>query len=157
MKFFRLLCVNLLFVVWAGLLVGCAVLHPIVEEPTVNVVGVQLLPSRGLQQRIAVELMVANPNAQDLSLNGISYTIAIEKFSVLNGVSNQVPVLKAYQETPVTLEVSANLLEIARLFEYFSRKGVGHEVDYLFTAKLDFSRWLPVTRVEKAGKIPLIK
>lgn len=139
------------------LLASCAVLQPRLEQPIVKVTRLQLLPSQGLQQRIGVGLSITNPNARDLSLNGISYTIGIENFSVLSGVSNQVPLLKAYQETPVDLEVSANLLEIVRLVEYFSRSKMPDEVNYNFDAKLDFSSWMPTMRVKESGQIPLAR
>jgi LEA14-like dessication related protein len=142
--------------VCVSLVAGCAAFQPL-EEPTVKVTSLQLLPAQGLQQRIAVGLAITNPNARDLSLNGISYTIGIEKFSVLSGVSNQVPVLKAYEETPVELEVSANLLEIVRMIEYFSRAAVPENVTYHFDAKLDFSNWMPSMRVKESGQIPFAR
>jgi LEA14-like dessication related protein len=155
-KFYR--AYGLIFTLFcAALLTACTALQPRLEEPVVKVTRLQLLPSQGLQQRIGVGLLISNPNARDLSLNGISYTIGIEKFSVLSGVSNQVPVLKAYQETPVDLEVSANLLEIVRLIEYFSRNTLQESVNYNFDAKLDFSHWLPTMRVKETGKIPLVR
>lgn len=143
--------------IWTLMLAGCAAFQPRLEQPVVKVTRLQLLPSQGLQQRIGVGLTIANPNARDLSLKGISYTIGIENFSVLSGVTNQVPVLKAYQETPVDLEVSANLLEIVRLVEFFSRKTMPDNVNYNFDAKLDFSNWMPAMRVKEVGKIPLAR
>lgn len=134
---------------------GCALLQMTIEEPSVKVTGLQLLPSEGFEQRIAVRLAITNPNSRDLSLKGISYTIGIENFDLLSGVTSQVPVLNAYEETPVTVEVSANLLAMARLVEYFSRGGNTDEVNYVFRAKLDFSQWLPSMRVEEKGSVKL--
>ena len=153
-QIFRVVVTSIVFCL---VLVGCAAFQPHLEQPVVKVTRLQLLPSQGLQQRIGVGLSITNPNARDLSLNGISYTIGIEKFSVLSGVSNQVPVLKAYQETPVDLEVSANLLEIVRLVEYFSRSTMPDQVNYNFDAKLDFSNWMPTMRVKEAGQITLAR
>lgn len=147
---------TIIVLICVSLLAGCAGFQSL-EQPTVKVTKLQLLPAQGLQQRIAVGLSITNPNARDLSLNGISYTIGIEKFSVLSGVSNQVPVLKAYEETPVELEVSANLLEIVRLIEYFSRSNMPENVTYHFDAKLDFSDWLPTMRVKETGQIPFAR
>lgn len=146
---------NMLLVL--SFLTGCAAFQSQLEKPVVKVTSLKLLPAQGLQQRIAVGLSITNPNARDLSLNGISYTIGIENFSVLSGVSNQVPVLKAYAETPVELEVSANILEIVRLVEYFSRSKVQDSVSYNFDAKLDFSDWMPTMRVKETGTIPFAR
>ena len=134
---------------------GCATYPWAMQEPQVKVTHVQLLPATGLEQRIAVRLAILNPNSRDLSLRGISYTIGIENFDVLSGATSQLPVLAAYEETPVTVEVSANLVTLARLVEHMSRRGSLDNVGYVFQARLDFSQWLPDMRVEEAGTIRL--
>lgn len=144
-----------LFLVGSLLLSSCTTLQPKVEQPSVKVVGLQLLPASGLNQPIAVSLLIANPNDRDLTLRGMSYSLGIENFDVLSGVSDQLPTLTAYKETPVNLVVTANLLQLVRLIEHFSRKGVQEDVNYNFSAKLDFSAWLPALRVNEHGVIPL--
>lgn len=145
-----------LLVLIATVLSGCSAFQPQMEQPVVKVTSLSLLPAQGVQQRIGVGLTISNPNGKDLSLKGISYTIGIEKFPVLSGVTSQVPVLKAYEETPVSLVVTANLLELVRLAEYFGRRGMGNQgVNYNIDAKLDFSSWLPAMRVKESGVIPL--
>lgn len=138
------------------LLASCAALQPKVEQPTVKVMGLQLLPTQGLFQPIEVSLLVSNPNDRDLSLRGMSYSVGIENFDVLIGVSNQLPTLTAYQETPVKVVVTANVLQLVRLIEHFGRNGMKENVDYNFSAKLDFSAWLPALRVNEKGSIPLV-
>lgn len=152
--FFSVMILSLVLLVSGG----CANFQAGLEKPTVKVTGLRLLPSQGgLNQRIGVDLAILNPNDRDLSLRGISYTIGIENFSVLSGVTDNVPVLKGYQETPVSLEVSANMLQVVRLIEYFSRAGVKDSVSYNFDAKLDFSALLPSMRVKESGSIPLVQ
>lgn len=137
-------------------LASCAAVTPKLEQPTVKVAGLQLLPAQGLTQPIEVSLLVTNPNARDLSLRGMSYTIGIENFDVLSGVSDQLPTLNAYQETPVKVVVTANVLQLVRLIEHFGRNGVKENVDYNFSATLDYSAWLPSLRVNEKGSIPLV-
>lgn len=136
---------------------SCSSLQPKLEQPTVKVAGLQLLPAQGFTQPIEVNLLIANPNDRDLSLRGISYTIGIENFDVLSGVSNELPTLTAYKETPVKVVVSANVLQLVRLLEHFGRTGVREEVNYSFSTKLDFSAWLPDLRVNEKGAIPLVQ
>lgn len=136
-------------------LAGCAAMGPKLEDPNVKLVGIRLLPSQGLQQSIAVDLLIGNPNARDLSVRGMTYKIGVENINFLDGMTDQVPVLKSYQETPVTLEVSADVLQIIRLLEHFHRKGVSDTVNYNFSAAIDFSAWLPTMHVNKKGVIPL--
>jgi len=137
------------------LLAGCSSLNPKLEQPTVKVAGLQLLPAEGFNQPIEVSLLIANPNDRDLQLRGMSYTVGIESFDVFSGVTNQLPALAAYQETPVKVVVSANVLQVVRLLEYFSRVGVKDSVNYNFSAKLDFSAWLPAMQINEKGMIPL--
>jgi LEA14-like dessication related protein len=136
-------------------LAGCAALQPKLEQPKVKVAALKLLPAQGFTQPIEVELLISNPNARDLTLRGISYTIGIENYDLLSGVTNDLPVLKAYEETPVNIVVTANVLQLVRLLEHFGRKGIQNEVAYNFKAKLDFSAWLPALKVEEKGSIPL--
>jgi LEA14-like dessication related protein len=143
------------FITLCLVLSGCSSLQPKLEQPTVKVAGLQLLPAQGLSQPIEIRLLIANPNDRDLSLRGISYTVGIENFDVLSGVSDQLPTLTAYQETPVKVVVTANVMQLVRLIEHFSRNGVKESVNYNFSAKLDFSAWLPDLRVNEKGSIPL--
>lgn len=136
-------------------LMSCSSLAPRLEQPTVKVAGLQLLPAQGFSQPIQVSLLITNPNDRDLNLRGISYTVGIETFAVLSGVSDQLPPLKAYQETPVNVVVTANVLQLMQLLEHFGRNGIKDSVNYNFSAKLDFSAWLPAMRVNEKGSIPL--
>lgn len=147
--------VKLFLITICLVLASCAALKPKLEQPIVKVTGLQLLPTQGFFQPIEVSLLVTNPNDRDLSLRGMSYSIGIESFDVLSGVSNQLPTLTAYQETPVKVVVTANVLQLVRLIEHFGRNGVKENVDYNFAATLDFSAWLPSLRVNEKGSIPL--
>lgn len=147
--------VNIFFIALCLLLASCTAIKPKLEQPTVKVAGLQLLPAQGLLQPIEVNLLVTNPNDRDLSLRGMSYTVGIENFDVLSGVSNELPTLTAYQETPIKVVVTANVLQLVRLIEHFGRNGMKENVDYNFSAKLDFSAWLPALRVNEKGSIPL--
>lgn len=143
---------------WVSILLisGCAAINPSLKHPDVKLVGLRLLPAQGILQRdIAVDLNILNPNAQDLSVRGINYTIGVESINLLSGATNQVPTLKGMQETPVTLIVSADIVSIMRLLQHFSSNGVSDKVNYNFSAVIDFSAWLPSMHVDKKGVLPL--
>lgn len=143
------LCVSLL-------LASCAALNPTLKHPDVKLVGLRLLPTQGiLQRQIAVDLSILNPNRQDLSVRGINYSLGVESIKLLSGASDQVPVLKGMQETPVTLVMSADMISIMRLVEHFSSNGVGDKVNYNFSAVIDFGAWLPSMHVDRKGAVPL--
>lgn len=143
------------FITCSLVLAGCSSMQPKLEQPTVKVAGLQLLPAQGLTQPIEVSLLIANPNDRDLTLRGMSYTVGIENFDVLSGVSDQLPTLIAYKETPVKVVVTANVMQLVRLIQHFGRNGVKETVNYNFSAKLDFSAWLPALRINETGSIPL--
>lgn len=140
--------------VWVS---SCATMNPNFENPTVKVANLRLLPVEGFSQPIEVTLLIANPNAKDLSLRGISYTVGLEGFELLSGVQNQLPTLTAYQETPVTVTVSANVIQIVQFISHLNNKGLSDSVKYNFDAKLDFHSFLPALRVRESGVLPLKK
>lgn len=139
----------------ALILSGCTGIGTKMEDPQVKVAGIRLLPAEGFSQPIEIKLFIANPNDRDLSLRGISYAVGIENFEVLTGVSNNLPVLKAYTETPVTVVVTANVVQVVNLLSHLSRHGIGNDVNYDFTAKLDFSAFLPAMRIKESGVFSL--
>jgi len=136
-------------------LLSCAVMSPQFENPKVKVTGLRLLSAEGFSQPIEVSLLITNPNAKDLNLRGMSYTVGLENFELLSGVSNQLPTLTAYTETPVKVVVSANVLQIIKFISHLNNNGIKNAVNYNFDAKLDFSAFLPALHVKETGVLPL--
>ena len=54
--------------------------------------------------RFEIGLHIINPNRQPLTLTGVAYTISIEGYRIMTGVSNTLPVIEAYGEGEVRLE-----------------------------------------------------
>jgi len=133
---------------------GCALLSPISEKPGIRLTSFELVPNKGLSQQIRIGLIISNPNPVDLKPKGMSYEISIAGFDVFSGVTDQVPPLKSYQETPVELAMSANVIEILHLMEAFREMPV-QEMTYSLEAKLDFGAWLPAIRVSQTGDLPI--
>lgn len=136
---------------------SCATMSPNFENPSVKVANLRLLPAEGFSQPIEVTLLISNPNAKDLSLRGISYTVGLEGFDILSGVQNQLPRLTAYQETPVKVTVSANVIQLVQFISHLGNKGLSDSVKYNFDAKLDFHAFLPALHVKEKGVLPLKK
>lgn len=137
---------------------SCAMMSPKFENPKVKVAGLKMLPAESLvSQPIEVTLLITNPNATDLNLRGISYTVGLENFDLLSGVSNQLPTLTAYQETPVKVVVSLNAFQILKFINHLNKNGLRDSVKYNFDAKLDFYKFLPALHVKETGVLPLKK
>jgi LEA14-like dessication related protein len=137
---------------------SCAMMNPTFENPKVKVAGLKMLPTQNIiSQPIEITLLVTNPNATDLNLRGISYTVGLDNFELLSGVSNQLPTLTAYQETPVKIVVSLNAIQLIKYISHFNKTGNQDSVKYNFDAKLDFYKFLPALHVKEAGVLPLKK
>jgi LEA14-like dessication related protein len=147
-----------LLICYIGFLSACAMMNPKFENPTVKVAALKMLPTQGfVSQPIEITLLITNPNASDLNLRGISYTVGLEDFNLLSGASNNLPTLTAYQETPVKVVVTANIIQVVKFIQHLSSKGTMDAVNYSFDAKLDFFALLPALHVKEKGILPLKK
>lgn len=145
----------LLFVGLALLTTGCAGLGIGRELPVVSVQSFRAVPGPGAGlPAFEIGLMVLNPNPEPLRLEGIAYSIRLDGKPLLDGVSNDMPVIDGYGQGTVNLRAAVNVLGGIRLVESLMRRP-RDTFDYEFTAKLDpegFSRNIRVTR---AGRIDL--
>jgi LEA14-like dessication related protein len=126
---------------------GCANLQSDFETPSVQLVSLQALPANGLEQRFTMGLRVANPNGLALNLVGMSYSIELEGFKLVTGVSNDIPSIAAYGEGLVNVEASVSLIDGVRLINGLLSKPQS-ELNYKIGAKLD-------TGLPFIGKIPV--
>ena len=142
----------------AGLLLsvtGCAGFGPGREPPTVSVQSFRAVPgpAAGLPA-FEIGLIVLNPNPEPLRLQGVAYSIRLDGQPLLDGVSNDMPVIEGYGQGTVTLNAAVNVLGGIRLVNSLMRSP-RQTFDYEFTAKLDpvgFSRNIRVTQY---GRIDL--
>ena len=106
------------------------------------------MPASGLEQRFAIGLRVGNPNGLALNLVGMSYSVELEGFQVVSGVSNDIPSIPAYGEGMINVEASISLLDGMRLLNTLLSQPQS-ELNYKIGAKLD-------TGLPFIGKIPVI-
>ena len=133
------------------LLSSCSAMHPVFDEPEVNVTAFKLLPSSGLP-KFEIKLQITNPNSIDLNLRGLSYSASIEGNKVLTGAANQLPQIPAYGEGEVTLNGAIDLLGGFQLINDLMQKqtkGLG----YTLNIKMDVGLYLPAIRIEKQGQV----
>lgn len=138
----------------AVMLQACAGLRPGYETPTVNVNSFRALPSTGMLPNFEIGLQVINPNAEALTLRGISYTVSLEGNEIIKGVGNDLPVIDGYGEGQFMLTASANLFAGIRLVTDLM-SGTGDSFKYELEAKLDVGAFLPAIRVRDSGQIAL--
>ena len=144
-----------LLILAAVFMVACTGLPNALTKPEVKVVSLTPIAADGFQQRFSVGLRVINPNAEDIVVRGMSYSIDIGGHDIFSGVASNVPVLKAYTDTPVTVEVSANILSVISLISDMTKKGP-ENLQYTLNAKLDVSALLPSISVTETGPVPFL-
>lgn len=141
--------------VFSLFLSGCTMFYSDYETPSVNVTTFKALPTQGIAPRFEIGLHIINPNRQALELDGIHYTIEIEGYRILEGVSNQLPVISAYGEGDIILEASANIINSLRLLADLSQQQHDH-FKYEIIVKLDVGSLRPRLKVKKEGEISLM-
>ena len=97
-----------LVIVCVLVLSGCTNIQNL-RDLDVSLIKIESIPSAGLSPRFNVHLLVSNPNAQNLNIEGLSLQLNVADKKILSGVSNQLPTLKAYSETPVEVQTNVNL------------------------------------------------
>ena len=86
----------------------------------------------------------------------MEYTLSLNGFDLLSGVTNQIPTLTAYAETPITIEASANTLSVLRLLNSLA-SSPQETLDYQLSARLELTGLrLPLT-VKERGSIALTR
>ncbi len=136
---------------WLVLGTGCAMLKPSFETPSVNVTTFKLLSFDGLTSQFEIGLRVVNPNAEKLSLRGMTYKIFLNGHDVVQGAANNLPVVPAYGEAEFKVNASVGLFEGMRFLNDMLKSADG-QVDYRVQANLDLGALYPMVRIEKSGK-----
>ena len=138
----------------AAILGSCTTLGPGYEQPTVTLASFKALPTEGMVPAFEIGLRVINPNASDLNLAGVVYTISLEGYELVKGVGKGFPVIEGYSEETLMLTASANLLAGIRfLGDMMGRQD--EQLDYEFEAKLDLGGLYPSLHVKEAGEFSL--
>ena len=145
---------HLLLLCLSVTLTACATLTGDLDPPQITIENVESLPNSGSTPRFLITLRIANPNKQALDIVGVSYSMELLGKELVSGVTNDVPRIEAYSEETVELEAGIRLFELLRLLASLGREQAD-ELDYRFSAKIDFEGFLPTQRVEETGVISL--
>ena len=136
------------------MLAGCATMSPDWEDPTVTVTSFRALPSEGMTPSFEVGLRILNPNAADLELEGIVYTISLEGKELIKGVGKDFPVIEGYSQEDITITASIQLMAGLRLIGGMMNNK-SESLTYEFQAKLDPKGIYPNIYVTETGEFNL--
>ncbi|WP_017221563.1 LEA type 2 family protein [Moritella dasanensis] len=127
---------------------GCTNIQNL-RDLDVSLIKIESIPSSGLSPRFNVHLLVSNPNAQDLDIEGLSLQLNVADKKVLSGVSNQLPTLKAYSETPIEVQTNVNLFYIFKVLTSLNQQS-GEGIKYQLKTTIDPQGFIPLN-VTKEG------
>ena len=147
----RLLIINLLFL---SLLGACATLSPSFEKPSLQVNSIRLINSNGLASNFEILLRVTNPNRDDLSIDGMTYTLSLAGNEIVSGVASDLPTIPAYGEVEVKIMATLSLLGGLKLLNDLANKNQ-QSIDYELITRLDVGKFYPMITINKKGDFKL--
>jgi LEA14-like dessication related protein len=97
---------------WAALalLAGCSPLGQKLESPELSLLGIQMLSTDMFAQKFRVRVLVRNPNALEIPVRGLDYTIFLMGDSFAEGVSSDRFLLPANGEAEFDMLVTTNFV-----------------------------------------------
>ena len=96
------------------LLAACASMRPESDRIKVTMVDVQPLESTLMEQRYLIKLRVQNRSQQALTIEGLSFDLALNGHDFASGVSNEKVTAPAFGEGLVEVKVSSTLFGVIR-------------------------------------------
>ncbi|MDP6435898.1 MAG: hypothetical protein QF803_04730 [Gammaproteobacteria bacterium] len=133
-----------------ALLTGCAGLTPNYEAPGVTVSYIKPMPSDGVTLRFEIGLWVTNPNDATLELEGASYSVKLDNYEILTGVSNELPAIDGYGQAEIVINAQADLfhsMQFARSLTTEPRDSFVYE----FSVKLSTGNFFAPIHVTDTG------
>jgi len=124
------------------------------ESPVVSLQTFKVLPQNGVSPRFEIGLHVINPNRQPLTLKGIYYTVEIEGYEVLAGVSNSLPTVEPYGEADIIIEAAVDFIKGIKLINSLMQEP-RDSFQYSFQAKLDPGGFARRIIVQEDGEFSL--
>lgn len=92
------------------------------QDLKVDLIAIEPGKMQSMSPRFTIHLLITNPNAEDLEIEGMNFQLDIAEHELLTGVATDIPVLKAYSETPVSVSGSINLLDFLKLISVIGTK-----------------------------------
>lgn len=112
-------------------LAGC-VAPQSVKAPSITLGNVRILETRGLIQRLQIDLLVGNPNDFDIPLTGLEFTMQLNGLDFAQGLSSETVTIPRLGEATVPVDVSVSLLAV---FQQMQMAASGQGVSYRIAGK----------------------
>ena len=125
------------------------------DDPEVELIGLEPMPSRGMEARFRVSLRIVNPNTTALNIDGMAYEVYLRDNRILSGVSNEPLNIGPFSETVAELEVAAGMLGSLTLLRDLMTNPPDEGIPYTLKAKLSRSGFGGAIRITREGRIDL--
>lgn len=103
------------------LLTGCTNIQHL-QDLKVDLIGIEPGKMQSMSPRFTIHLLITNPNSEDLIIEGMNFQLDIADHELLAGVATNIPILKAYSETEVSVSSSINVLDFIKLLSVIGSK-----------------------------------
>lgn len=134
------------------LMSGCANLIDF-EEPNVELVGIEALPSEGMEPRFQVTLRIVNPNKSAMTIDGVYYQLSLRDKDFMTGATSTSTTVPGYGENTLKLQASIGVMKMLSLMGDFIRNPDNPKLDYQFKAKINVRELMVPLHITKQGDI----
>ncbi len=117
-------------------LAGCASLTN-TDPLTIGVVGIEPVPSEGVELRLAVTIRIQNPNDAPVEYTGAALALELNGRNLASGVTPAVGVVPRYGETTFVVPVTISAFDMVRQVFGFVEADARGEVRYRVRGKLE--------------------
>jgi LEA14-like dessication related protein len=114
---------------------ACA-LFPHRDPLNINVVGIEPLPSEGLEMRFAVKLRLQNPNETAIDYSGAALDLEVNGRTLATGVSDQSGSIPRFSERILSIPVSISAFSVLRQTLGLSQTQSLDNLPYVLKGKL---------------------
>ncbi|WP_434630555.1 LEA type 2 family protein [Pseudomonas sp. Z1-29] len=114
---------------------ACA-LFPHRDPLNINVVGIEPLPSEGLEMRFAVKLRLQNPNETAIDYSGAALDLQVNGRTLATGVSDQSGSIPRFSEGILSIPVSISAFSVIRQTLGLSQTQSLDNLPYVLKGKL---------------------
>jgi LEA14-like dessication related protein len=120
-----------------SLVLGACASLPNRDPLTIDVAGIEGLPSEGMELRLAVSIRIQNPNDVAVEYTGVALGLDLNGHRLGSGVSDKVGTVPRYGETVFTVPVTISAFNVARQVLGFMNGASTGEVSYRVRGKLE--------------------
>lgn len=128
---------TLLLLLSSAALAACSAL-PNRDPLSIDVAGIEPLPSEGLELRLAVRVRVQNPNDTAVDYSGVALDLDLNGRKLASGVSDAMGTVPRYGEAVLEIPVTVSALNMARqVLGFTNSQGQQRDVSYAVRGKFE--------------------